>query len=145
MHKETLTRLENTLPGRESPDLPIHGMEGVPMDLIEKKRQIMRENVRSKEQEKRKLGINKSTFELLMKARRHPRFGQLQSLLFNKPEIMNCLNSVQTITTGIVQDKTSLGLQHENVSTGNLGEIYYFRGEEDVSSEEMRALLPQYR
>lgn len=34
VHKETLERIENTLPGREDPNIEIFGTEGVPADAM---------------------------------------------------------------------------------------------------------------
>lgn len=39
VHKETITEIQNTLPGRESTKLEIFGMLGVPEEFLQKKRQ----------------------------------------------------------------------------------------------------------
>ena len=34
MHKETLSRIPNAIPGRDIPDIVINGMKGIPPELI---------------------------------------------------------------------------------------------------------------
>ncbi|KAJ1606731.1 zinc finger protein [Cryptosporidium canis] len=43
VHKETLSRIPNAIPGRDIPDLVINGMKGVPAELIEER--IKEQNV----------------------------------------------------------------------------------------------------
>ncbi|KAL5370264.1 zinc finger protein [Cryptosporidium parvum] len=43
VHKETLSRIPNAIPGRDIPDIVINGMKGVPSELIEER--IKKQNV----------------------------------------------------------------------------------------------------
>ncbi|OII74471.1 zinc finger domain-containing protein [Cryptosporidium ubiquitum] len=43
VHKETLSRIPNAIPGRDIPDIVINGMKGVPSELIEER--IKEQNV----------------------------------------------------------------------------------------------------
>lgn len=43
VHKETISRVPNAINGRENPDLIIHGVDGVPIELLNEKQALLDE------------------------------------------------------------------------------------------------------
>uniref|UniRef100_A0A0G4G0A5 C2H2-type domain-containing protein n=1 Tax=Chromera velia CCMP2878 TaxID=1169474 RepID=A0A0G4G0A5_9ALVE len=84
VHKEQFLKVPNALPGREDPNLPvIHGMEGMPVDLLREKNEAATHDFGKKEAQK-KLAISTYAQDLLRKAQAHPDFPRFQAMCVNK-------------------------------------------------------------
>eukprot|EP00918_Siedleckia_nematoides_P092333 GHVU01202782.1.p1 GENE.GHVU01202782.1~~GHVU01202782.1.p1 ORF type:complete len:251 (+),score=47.45 GHVU01202782.1:169-921(+) len=49
VHKETVNKVPNAIPGRDSPELIIHGMKGVPADVMQEKTAILEDERAAKQ------------------------------------------------------------------------------------------------
>ena len=90
MHKETIQRVPNAMAGRDNPEIVVHGMEGVPNDLIHEKRQKLLEEQGLSQIDKRHK-LNAYTQMLMNMAQGHPQFQAFQAS-FQQPPVMRRFN-----------------------------------------------------